>query len=316
MEFVLGLPTDQAERQAEFLTADAVAEVAHAAERAGFAAVGVTDHPFPQDKWLSRGGHQSLDPMVALSFAAARTTSVRLLTNIYVLPYHNPFLSARAVASLDVLSGGRVIFGTAVGYLRSEFAALGLDYDDRGGRTDQALELMKRAWTGESVTVESPPHVVAGHTMRPAPLQKPHPPIWIGGNSQRAIRRVVEHGQGWMPMPQPAETAKLTRTPALESMDQLAERTSALRAAAVEAGRDDVPDVCFVPFGMRMTEHPDHEDFAALGEQLDSYANAGVTWLSVPFSGSSREELLASVEAFATLVIGPSQRLATQLPPV
>ena len=316
MEFVLGLPTDQAEKQAEFLTADAVAEVAHAAERAGFAAVGVTDHPFPQDKWLSRGGHQSLDPMVALSFAAARTTSIRLLTNIYVLPYHNPFLSARAVASLDVLSGGRVIFGTAVGYLRSEFAALGLDYDDRGARTDQALELMKLAWTGESVTVESPPYAVAGHTMRPTPMQRPHPPIWIGGNSQRAIRRVVEHGQGWMPMPQPAETAKLTRTPALETMDQLAERISVLQRGAVEAGRADVPDVCFVPFGMRMTEHPDHDDFAALGEQLDSYASAGVTWLSVPFSGGSREELLASVEAFAKLVIGPSQRLAPHLPPV
>jgi probable F420-dependent oxidoreductase len=316
MEFVLGLPTDQAERQSEFLTAEAVGEVAHAAERAGFAAVGVTDHPFPQDKWLQRGGHQALDPMVALSFAAARTISIRLLTNVYVLPYHNPFLTARAVASLDVLSNGRVIFGTAVGYLRSEFAALGLGYDDRGARTDQALELMKRAWTGQSVTLERPPHVVAGHTMRPPPMQRPHPPIWIGGNSRRAMQRVVEHAQGWMPMPQPQEMAKLTRTPALETVEQLAERISVLRAAAGKAARSDPLDVCFVPFGMRMTEHPDHEDFAALGEHLDSYANAGVTWLSVPFSGETRDELLAAIEAFAKLVIGPAQRLAPYLPPV
>ena len=154
MRFVLGLPTDQVDRPAEFLTAEAIAQVAQAAEAAGFDAVGVTDHPFPQDKWLSRGGHQALDPMVALSFAAARTQRIRLLTNIFVLPYHNPFLTARAVASLDVLSAGRVIFGTAVGYLRSEFAALGVEYEDRAARTDEALELMRLAWTGESVSVE------------------------------------------------------------------------------------------------------------------------------------------------------------------
>jgi probable F420-dependent oxidoreductase len=310
VRFVLGLPTDQVERQAEFLTAGAVAEVARAAEEAGFAAVGVTDHPFPQDKWLFRGGHQALDPMVALSFAAAATERVRLLTNIYVLPYRNPFLTARSVASLDVLSGGRVIFGTGVGYLRSEFAALGLGYDDRAERTDQALELMKRAWTGESVTLDSPPHAVAGHTMAPPPVQRPHPPIWVGGNSRRAMRRVVEHGQGWMPMPQPASAVKLTRTPPLETMDDLASRVALLRELAAEAGRPDVPDVCFVPFGMRMTDRPDREAFAALGEQLPDYAAAGVTWLSVPFAASSRSDLLAAVEAFRGLVIERAGRLA------
>lgn len=303
MRFVLGLPTDQVDRQAEFLTADAVAEVAQAAERAGFDAVGVTDHPFPQDKWLARGGHQALDPMVALSFAAARTERIKLLTNIFVLPYRNPFLTARAVASLDVLSGGRVIFGTAVGYLRSEFAALGLDYEDRAARTDQALELVKKAWTGDSVTLEAPPYEVVGHTMRPAPMQRPHPPIWIGGNSKRAIRRTVEHAQGWMPMPQPAAAAKLTRTPPLETMDDLAGRIDLLREAAAAAGRADMPDVCFVPFGMRMTEHPDLDDFAALGEAVPDYTDVGVTWLSVPFSGTSRDGLLASVESFGKLVI-------------
>ncbi|MGW3468396.1 LLM class F420-dependent oxidoreductase [Saccharopolyspora sp. NPDC000995] len=306
MRFVLGLPTDQVEREEEFLTADAVAEVAQAAEKAGFDAVSVTDHPFPQDKWLARGGHQALDPMVALSFAAARTQRIRLLTNIYVLPYRNPFLTARAIASLDVLSGGRVIFGTAVGYLRSEFAALGLDYEDRAARTDQALELVKMAWTGESVTLEAPPYIVAGHTMRPAPAQRPHPPIWIGGNSKRAIRRTVEHAQGWMPIPQPASAVKLTRTPPLETMDDLAERIALLRETAAQSGRTDMPDVCFVPFGMRMTEHPDLDDFAGLGEVVPAYADAGVTWLSVPFSGATRDELLASVEAFGKLVIDPA----------
>lgn len=302
MRYILGLPTDQVDRPGEFLTADAVAEVAQAAERVGFDAVAVTDHPFPQDKWLERGGHQALDPIVALSFAAARTSRIRLLTNILVLPYRNPFLTARSIASLDVLSGGRVIMGAAVGYLRSEFAALGLGYDDRGDRTDQALRLMKQAWSGTSVTVEDPPYSVAGHTMRPAPVQQPHPPIWFGGNSKRAIRRTIEHGQGWMPMPQPAAASKLTRTPGLETIDELAERIDYLRAGAREAGRDR-PEVCFVPFGMRMTENPDYEAFDRLGEEITTYSRAGVDWLSVPFSGTDRDSLLKSIEVFGRSVI-------------
>jgi probable F420-dependent oxidoreductase len=302
MEFVLGLPTDKVHQPHEFLTADAVAEVAQAAEAAGFGAVAVTDHPFPQDKWLSGGGHHAIDPMVALSFAAASTEAIKLMTNIYVLPYHNPFLTARAISSLDVLSGGRVVFGAAVGYLRSEFKALGLDYEDRAARTDQALRLITQAWSGESVHTIDPPYVVEGHTMLPTPVQKPHPPIWIGGNSKRAMRRVVEFGEGWMPMPQPAGVSKLTRTPALETMDDLAERVDMLRGMATEAGRKR-PDVCFVPFGMRMTDNPDHDTFSALGEQLSDYESAGVDWLSVPFSGSDRDSLLRSIEAFEKLVI-------------
>lgn len=302
MRYVLGLPTDQVERQAEFLTADAVAEVAQAAEENGFAAVSVTDHPFPQDKWLARGGHQALDPMVALSFAAARTTTVKLLTNVFVLPYRNPFLTARAVASLDVLSGGRVIFGTAVGYLRSEFAALGMTYEDRGERTDEALRLIKEAWSGESVETTTSTLEVHGHTMRPAPAQRPHPPIWFGGNSKRAMRRVVEFGQGWMPMPQPAAASKLTRTPALETMDDLAGRIEFLRGIAGEAQKP-TPDVCFVPFGMRMTESPTVADFDTLGSQIDSYANIGVDWLSVPFSGNDRDSLIRTIEEFGKRVI-------------
>ncbi|MEU1521031.1 LLM class F420-dependent oxidoreductase [Nocardia rhamnosiphila] len=302
MRYVLGLPTDQTDRPDEFLTAEAVAEVARAAERAGFDAVAVTDHPFPQDKWLAGGGHQALDPMIALSFAAAATDRIRLLTNVMVLPYRNPFLTARSVTSLDVLSGGRVIFGTAVGYLRSEFQALGLDFENRGDRTDQALRLMKLAWTGESVSIEEPPFLVAEHTMQPTPVQRPHPPIWFGGNSKRAIRRTLEFGQGWMPMPQPARVAKLTRTPGIETYEDLASRIGYMGSLADSMGRDR-PEVCFVPFGMRMTDTPDHESFAHLGNEVATYASIGVDWLSVPFSGTDRDSLLESIEIFGKLVI-------------
>ena len=125
LSFSFELPTHRVEQPEEFVSAAAITEVATAAEAAGFSAVHVTDHPAGDGKWLDTGGHHTLDPFVALSFAAAATSSIRLLTNVYIAAYRNPFLGAKAALSLDVLSGGRLILGTAAGYLKPEFAALG-----------------------------------------------------------------------------------------------------------------------------------------------------------------------------------------------
>src|SRR5262245_9205805 len=136
MRFSIGLPTDHVDRAAEFVTGDAVMECARAAEAAGFDSCFVTDHPAPDAKWLAAGGHHALDPFVALSFAAAATTRIRVQTHILVLPYRNPLLTAKSVLSLDVLSQGRVILGVAAGYLKAEFFALGADFDERNALTD------------------------------------------------------------------------------------------------------------------------------------------------------------------------------------
>ncbi|MCH8283798.1 MAG: LLM class flavin-dependent oxidoreductase, partial [Chloroflexi bacterium] len=140
----------------EFVSAAGVMEVSRAAEAAGFDAVTVTDHPFPEDEWMRSGGHNALDPFVALSFAAAATTRLRLLTSIYVLPYRNPFLAAKSVASLDALSGGRVIFGIAAGYLEPEFEALGVSFDKRNELTDEAISgTLELESNGQRVTFTS-----------------------------------------------------------------------------------------------------------------------------------------------------------------
>src|SRR3954447_22463410 len=173
MQVSLGLPTHRVDTGAELVSGDAIATIARAAEDAGFAAVFVTDHPAPPAAWLHRGGHHALDPLVALSFAAAATTGLRLQTNLFVPAYRHPLLSAKAVATLDVLSGGRVVLGVGAGYLEGEFAALGADSERRNDVLDDALVTMKTAWTGASV---------AGIVSRPAPVQQPHPPIWVGGN--------------------------------------------------------------------------------------------------------------------------------------
>jgi probable F420-dependent oxidoreductase len=266
MNFTIGLPTDHVGHAAEFVTGAAVMECAAAAEAAGFDACFVTDHPAPDTKWLAGGGHHALDPFVALSFAAAATTRLRVQTHILVLPYRNPLLTAKSVLSLDVLSGGRVILGVASGYLKPEFAALGVNFDERNELTDEAIDVMRRVWTEDEVVTEGRHFRTRGTSMRPHPPQQPHPPIWIGGNSTAAIRRAAERAQGWVPFPNPGGLTSRVRTPELSNLDELARRLQILRDHAADIGRKEPIDVCFSPFaeGARDTIQELHE-LEALG---------------------------------------------------
>ncbi|HVN89807.1 MAG TPA: LLM class F420-dependent oxidoreductase [Candidatus Binataceae bacterium] len=137
------------------------------------------------------------DPMLALAFAAAVTTKIRLATGIFVVPIRNPVTTAKSVASLDVLSNGRVIFGIGVGWFAEEFAAAGASFDDRALRTREYIELMKALWTQEDPVYEGKTFSVKGVRFNPKPVQKPHPPIVVGGTSELAIKRAVRYGDGW-----------------------------------------------------------------------------------------------------------------------
>ena len=273
MHFSIGLPTDRVEHADEFVTADAIMACAAGVESMGYDACFVTDHPAPDAKWLAAGGHHALDPMVALSFAAAATTHLRLQTHIMVLAYRNPMLTAKSVLSLDVLSGGRLILGVAAGYLKPEFAALGVDFDERNELTDEAIDVIRTALTTDAFEYEGRHFRSRGTTFRPPPVQHPHPPIWVGGNSRRAIRRAVERGEGWVPFPNPASAARAVRTPLLESHDALVEGLEYLRAHTETIGRTTPLDVCFAPFSLT-----DTYDAAAVSEELAQLARLGVTW--------------------------------------
>ncbi len=301
MRFSVQLPTDRVEAFEEFCTAEAIAENALAAERAGFDACYVTEHPFPADEWLSKGGHHALDPFVSLGVAAGATQRIRLHTNILVLAYRNPFLAAKAVASLDVVSGGRVIVGTAAGYLEGEFAALGASFGDRNDRSDEALIAMKKAWTGESVEMKGLGFEARGNTMAPRPTQVPHPPIWVGGNSPRAIRRAVDYAQGWSPFPLPVAGTRRTRTTPIESVEDLAAGIEKMREYASRQGRVEPLDVNFVPFGLEMNARRIPAE-GALAEQFEALEAAGVTWVSVGFPtpnrGAYQEALARFGESF------------------
>jgi probable F420-dependent oxidoreductase len=297
-----GLPTHRVDRAEEFLVPGAIGELAAAAEIAGFAAVYTTDHPFPGDGWLGHGGHHSLDPLVVLSTAAAATRTIRLHTNLLIVAYRNPFLVAKGVASLDVLSGGRVILGVGTGYLEAEFEALGASFDDRNDRTDEAIAAMRLAWSGESVTFDGSTFRAGGNTMLPTPVQRPHPPIWIGGNSRRAIRRAVELGDGWCPFPLPARAASRTRTAPMEALDALADALGYARDLALSVGRTRPLTVAYIPEGLTMGSSAGVDPDAVL-RSVRQLEELGVEWVSVALPGETRDEQLAAIEAFGTSVL-------------
>jgi probable F420-dependent oxidoreductase len=278
-----------------------VKELAAAAEDAAFDAIYASEHPFPGDKWLAHGGHHAFDPVVALSFAAAATSRIRLHTNLFVASYRNPFLGAKSIATLDVLSGGRVELGIGTGYLEDEFAALGVPFDHRNELTDEALVAMKAAWSGESVSMDGRDFTASGNTMLPRPVQQPHPPIWIGGNSRVAIRRAVDHAQGWSPFPNPRRLAARTRTAPLDSTEDLLVRLSYAADYAASVGRTEPLDVMFIPTGLSTLDSDfDEETVLHSCEQL---AAAGVSWIAVAFPGDTVEEQLSSIDHFGRGVL-------------
>lgn len=295
MRFSVSLPTDRIDRAPEFVTQAAVADIATAAEDAGFNACFVTDHPFPPHRWLHGGGHHALDPFVALSFAAAATSKLRLQTHILVLPYRNPFITAKAILSLDVLSGGRVILGVAAGYLKGEFAALGGDFETRQEVADEAIRALKLAWASDDIHLEGRGFRAAGNSMGFRPVQRPHPPIWIGGNSRTAIRRAVELGDGWAPFPNSAGMSAYTRTPPLETLDDLARRIAQARAHALAVGRRAPLDICYSLSGLGAGAI----EPAEACERIVNLRELGVTWLTVGFSADTRQAYIAAMQHFA-----------------
>jgi probable F420-dependent oxidoreductase len=283
MRYSVGLPVDHVHRPAEFVTGDAIAEMAAAVEAAGLDAVYVTDHPAPDDRWLEGGGHHAQDPLVALAFAAAATRRVMLHTHVYVAAYRNPFIAAKGVATLQNLSGGRVILGVAAGYLRPEFAALGVEFDARNDLLAETVTVMRRAWAEDGVAVETDRYSARGVTQLPHPVPVP---IWVGGNSTAAMRRAVELGDGWSPFPNPPTAARAVKTPAITNVEELARRLEAARAHADEIGRTVPLTICFAPFG----GSDDHTVFADLG----------IDWLAVQFAGcTTRAEWLERLGEFA-----------------
>lgn len=301
MRFSLALPVDRSEPDSLFHRARAVEQAAAAIEAAGFDACSVTEHPFPPGAWVREGGHHALDPFVALSFAAAATQRLRLHTNCVIPAYRNPFLTAKAAASLDALSGGRLILGMAVGYLEAEYAALGVPFAERGRLTDEAVDWMKRAWSGEEIDGATDKFRTSGNQMLPRPHADPHPPLWFGGNSAAAIRRAARCGDGWMPFPAPARMAAAVRTRPMADLDDLRAAVAALREAEREYGRTSALDICFTPFALPHGRNV--LDVEALADEAAELARIGVTWLSFHLPAADPPQFTDAVVRFGAEVL-------------
>ncbi|MGQ0831108.1 MAG: LLM class F420-dependent oxidoreductase [Microthrixaceae bacterium] len=307
MRFAITHPLVTHPYHPDLVTGAGVSQVAAAAEQAGFDGVGFTDHPAPSQRWLEGGGHDSLDPFVALAFCAAATKRIRLIPNIVVLPYRNPFIVAKAAASLDILSGGRFTLAVGAGYLKGEFAALGVDHNERNELFDEAIDVIKAIWTSDEVTVEGRHFSARGVTAHPRPVSQPHPPIWIGGNSARARQRVADRGDGWAPFPAPAGLARTARTVALGTADELAASLEDLRERLVSAGRaPDSVDVCFACHAGGDPASPGFDADAHLAG-LDELAAIGVTWVQVSLPGDDLPRTLDVLERYGADVITRSR---------
>jgi probable F420-dependent oxidoreductase len=279
--------------------------VARLAEEAGFDGFSMSEHPFPEQGWLSNGGHHAFDPFVSLSFAAASTERIKLITYVMVAGYRNPYLAAKAIASLDLLSQGRMIVGMGAGYLQPEFEVLGADFPARGKTLEAAIPAMRAAWTGTDHP--RPPFPARGHSMLPPPAQAGGPPIWIGGNSPAARRRAVTLADGWMPMGQSREVAKITGTPPLETVAELSEQIHAMQDKRTDAGLSPL-DVSFVPFDSELLRHGEVDEFATrVRGQLDAYAEAGVTWITIEPASRDLEAFRRDVGRIGELLISPSR---------
>jgi probable F420-dependent oxidoreductase len=278
-----------------------IGEIAKLVEQSGFDGFAMSEHPYPDKNWLANGGHHAFDPFVSLSFAAAATNSIQLMTYILVSGYRSPYLTAKAAASLDLLSGGRFTLGTGAGYLKSEFEALRADFGRRGALLDEAIEAWRATWACRDH--EGPEFGVAGHIALPSPQTEGGPPIWIGGNGAAAQRRVVEVADGWMPMAASGELAAITRARPLEDIATLGKWIARVNERRAELGRD-AADVAFMPFESALLASGDSQAFCtAVGPQLDAYADGGVTWLTIEPASRSLTDFRTDIDMLARKLV-------------
>ena len=263
--------------------------VARRAEELGYHSLWLGDHiviperiaaPYPYTEDGSAGFPRRTpfpDPFVMLGYIAGQTRKILLGTSVIIVPYRNPLHVAKAVATVDLVSGGRFLFGVGVGWLKEEFEALGEKFEERGKRTREYLQIMKTLWQGEPASFQGEffrfPEV---HAV-PRPVQQPHPPIIFGGESPAALRRVADLGDGWQP--------------GLVSLQVLQKAVSQLKELVVKRGRD------FSRLAISMLGSPD--ELKKKPELLSQLGELGVGEMVLFFSGMDAQGTISQLEDFA-----------------
>jgi probable F420-dependent oxidoreductase len=300
-------------------TADNLAMLARRGEELGYDMVLAGDHivvpkdidsiyPYTEDgTFPGAASGEYLEQLTLLAFLAGQTQRIRLVTSVIIVPHRNPLVAAKALATLDVLSKGRLTVGIGVGWMREEFAALGLPpFAERGAVTDEYVQAFKELWSSDNPTFTGKYCQFSNITFLPKPIQKPHPPIWVGGESRRAMRRTAQLADGWYPIGSNPQYP-------MGEPEQLAAGIERLAAYAREAGRNPTTiDIIYrthdYQLGPAMStagkRHPFTGSAAAIADDIRQYEAMGVKYLVLDFARSSRtlDDMLQHMAAFATQV--------------
>ena len=314
MEFGFGLPT-----RGPMATPKSLATLAHKGEELGFGIISVSDHiiipkevasiyPYNESGAFTGGaGGECMEQLALLSFLVGVTSSAKLLTSVMVLPHRPPVLTAKMLATIDVLSNGRLIVGCGVGWMREEFEAIGApDYDERGSVGDEYIRAFKELWTSDNPSFEGKYCRFANVTFAPKPLQKPHPPIWVGGESPVALRRAGRLANAWYPIG--SNPRFPVGTPA-----EFADYAAKVKRHAQDAGRDaSALDFAYsanwlndqqamtLPDGQRrsLTGTPQQ-----IADDIKRYEELGVRHMMVNLQGETPAQTLERMQRFADRIM-------------
>ena len=309
MRFGFYLPNSGPTAQPEPLAA-----IARRGDELGFHCMVAGDHilvprevnstyPYTADGRFHGGNAaEYMEQLTLLTFLAGITRNIRLVPSVMIVPYRNPLLAAKILATLDVLSQGRLTLGVGVGWMEEEFEALDAPpFAERGAVTNEYLQAFKELWTSDNPTFAGKYCQFSDIHFLPKPVQKPHPPIWVGGQSRRAMRRAAELGNGWHPV------GAIPAAP-LEP-EELAQNIAVLHRYAENAGRDPAE----LEISMKAPLYDVSNDASASGprrrfsgspEQLlqdvQTYADVGVSHIIFDIRGSDLNQALERLDWFAT----------------
>jgi probable F420-dependent oxidoreductase len=308
MKYGFGIPN-----AGRLVNGDDIIRYVQRAEALGFESIWTGDHiilpaggtnqyPYTDDGSFPLASTENfLEPFTLLAYVAAVTNSIKIGTTVIILPYRNPIEQAKMLSCLDVLSGGRLICGVGVGWLEKEFEVLGASYKDRGPVSDEYIEIFKKLWTEDEPRFDGRFYQFDGIMMYPKPIQKPHPPIWIGGHSKAAVRRAARLGDAWHP----------TR----QTREHVVQHLPLLREEAERAGRDPETitislkrSLQFTDIGLsaRVLRNTGGSLIGTTQDVIDDVRrcqDSGIDQLTFDFRTGRMDEVLRIIEHFATAVI-------------
>ncbi|MDP6714990.1 MAG: LLM class F420-dependent oxidoreductase [SAR202 cluster bacterium] len=285
-------------------------QIARTLEESGYDSIWLADRTvYPvdlvdryPDRWgpgqADPQGQNVIEPLTSMSFVAGSTTTLKLGFSVLILPLRHPVLNAKMISTLDVLSGGRVIFGAGIGWMPEEFEGMAADFHARGSVMDEHIEMFKTLCGEDGATYQGEHFQVSGKTFYPKPIQKPHPPVWVAGNSRAAMRRAVRHGDGWFPIS--------------HRVEEFIEGKESLREICEAEGRDPDSVTTALSLSLRLGRSVSTPDgnrqplsgaMFQISDDVRRYEEAGLDHLIFSVSVSDRDIALDSIKRFADEII-------------